>query len=364
MANWVKNLLGKQPAGSENANMSENARIMNYRVLGKCGLRVSELCLGTMTFGTDWGWGADKATSKQIFDAFVQAGGNFFDTANRYTNGTSEQWLGEFIKPDRHRHVVGTKYSLKDRAGDLNFSGNHRKNMVRSVEESLKRLDTDFIDLLWLHSWDFTTSAEEVLRALDDLVHTGKVLHLGISNAPAWVISQANTLADWKGLNKFVAIQVEYSLIQRAPERDLIPMAEELGISVTAWGGLGNGVLTGKYLDGQTGRLRENSPRFSEKNNRIASALKAIAEELNLAPSQIALAWIMQRRSPVIPVLGIRSETQLIDNLGSIQVRLSEDVVKRLDEVSSIELGYPHDLLASAGSQTDLYAGLYNHLVF
>ncbi|NIJ53796.1 aldo/keto reductase [Dyadobacter arcticus] len=337
---------------------------MNYRVLGKCGLRVSEVCLGTMTFGTEWGWGADKATSKQIFDAFVNAGGNFFDTANRYTNGTSEQWLGEFIKPDRHSHVVGTKYSLKDRVGDLNFSGNHRKNMNRSVEESLKRLDTDFIDILWLHSWDFTTSPEEVLRGMDDLVRSGKVLHLGISNAPAWVISQANTLADWKGLNKFVAIQVEYSLIQRAPERDLLPMAEELGISVTAWGGLGNGVLTAKYLDGQTGRLRENSPRFSERNIRIATELKVLSQELNVPPSQIALAWIMQQRSPVIPVLGIRNEGQLADNLGSLQIVLSEDTLNRLHNVSSIELGYPHDLLGSTGSHTDLYAGLYNNLSF
>ncbi|TLV04051.1 aldo/keto reductase [Dyadobacter luticola] len=337
---------------------------MNYRVLGKCGLRVSEVCLGTMTFGTDWGWGAEKAASKQIFDAFINAGGNFFDTANRYTNGTSEQWLGEFIKADRHRHVVGTKYSLKDRPGDLNFSGNHRKNMVRSLEDSLKRMDTDFVDILWLHSWDFTTAPEEVLRAMDDLVRSGKVLHLGISNAPAWVISQANTLADWKGLNKFVAIQVEYSLIARAAERDLIPMAEELGISVTAWGGLGNGVLTGKYLEGQTGRLRENSPRFSERNIHIARELKAISEELNVAPSQIALAWMMQRRSPVIPVLGIKNEAQLADNLGSLRIALSEETVKRLDDISAIELGYPHDLLGSTGSQTDLYGGLYGHLHF
>ncbi|MCE6987997.1 aldo/keto reductase [Dyadobacter sp. CY323] len=363
MANWVKNLLGKQPAGQENTT-NVNPQTMNYRVLGKCGLRVSEFCLGTMTFGTDWGWGADKVTSKQIFDAFVNAGGNFFDTANRYTNGTSEQWLGEFVKPDRHSHVIGTKYSLKDRAGDLNFSGNHRKNMIRSLEESLKRMDTDFIDILWLHSWDFTTSVEEVLRALDDLVRSGKVLHLGISNAPAWVISQANTTADWRGLNRFSAIQIEYSLIQRAPERDLLPMAEELGISVTAWGGLGNGVLTAKYLDGETGRLRENSPRFSERNIRIATELKTLSEELNVTPSQIALAWIMQQRSTVIPVLGIRHEAQLQMNLASREVILTDEVFKRLDAVSAIELGYPHDLLASTGSQTDLYAGLYNHLKF
>lgn len=363
MANWVKNWLGKQSPETGKEDNNDN-QAMNYRLLGKCGLRVSELCLGTMTFGTDWGWGADKNTSKQIFDAFVNSGGNFFDTANRYTNGTSEQWLGEFIKPDRHRHVVGTKYSLKDRVGDLNFSGNHRKNMFRSVEESLKRLDTDYIDLLWLHSWDFTTGVEEVLRALDDLVRSGKVLHLGISNTPAWIIAQANTIADWKGLNKFVAIQVEYSLIQRAAERDLVPMAAELGLSVTAWGGLGNGLLSGKYLSGETGRLRENSPRFTEKNNIIAKEVKAVADENKISASQVALAWIMQQPSGIIPVAGVRNEIQLKDNLESIRVRLSETDLKRLDGVSAIKLGYPHDLLASSGSHNDLYSGRYDNLIF
>lgn len=361
MANWVKNLLGKQPSADGDGNV-DNKEILKYRLLGKCGLRVSEVCLGTMTFGTEWGWGADKITSKQIFDTFVEAGGNFFDTANRYTNGTSEAWLGEFIKPDRHRHVVGTKYSLKDRVGDLNFSGNHRKNMVRSVEESLKRLDTDYIDLLWLHSWDFTTSPEEVLRALDDLVRSGKVLHLGVSNTPAWIIAQSNTLAEWKGLNKFVAIQVEYSLIQRGPERDLLPMAEEFGLSVTAWGSLGNGLLTGKYLDGQTGRLRENSPRFSEKNNLIAAELKAVADEMGVSASQVALAWVMQRHSAIIPVVGVRNEIQLNANLDSLKVRLGDEVLLRLDNISAIDLGYPHDLLASAGSRGDLYSGRYGDL--
>jgi len=364
MANWVKNLLGRQPSSETGNADNDNDKAMDYRLLGRCGLRVSEICLGTMTFGTDWGWGADKITSRQIFDTFVNAGGNFFDTANRYTNGTSEKWLGEFIKSDRHQFVVGTKYSLKDRVGDLNFSGNHRKNMVRSVEESLKRLDTDYIDLLWLHSWDFTTAIDEVLRALDDLVHSGKVLHLGISNTPAWVISQANTLADWKGLNKFVAIQVEYSLIQRAPERDLLPMAEALGLSVTAWGGLGNGLLTAKYLNGETGRLNEKSPRFSDRNNLIALEVKTIAAELGVTASQISLAWIMQQPTAVIPVIGIRNEVQLKDNFESLNIKLSDVVIKRLNDISSIDLGYPHDLLASAGSRNDLYSGLYNDLIF
>jgi len=363
MANWVKNWLGKQPQEISKTNNEIN-KAMNYRLLGNCGLRVSELCLGTMTFGTDWGWGADKIASQQIFDTFINAGGNFFDTANRYTNGTSEQWLGEFIKSDRHRYVIGTKYSLKDRVGDLNFSGNHRKNMVRSVEESLKRLDTEYIDVLWLHSWDFTTAAEEVMRALDDLVRSGKVLHLGISNTPAWIIARANTLAEWRGLNKFVAIQVEYSLIQRAPERDLLPMADEMGLSVTSWGGLGNGLLTAKYTEGQTGRLRENSPRFSEKNNRIALEVKSIAAELGITASQLALAWIMQQQKPVIPVIGVRNVEQLEDNIKSLDIQLSPETLARLDNASAIELGYPHDLLASNGSRGDVYSGLFDHLLF
>jgi aryl-alcohol dehydrogenase-like predicted oxidoreductase len=361
MSGWVKNLLGKtENTAKEESGMTNS---MRYRLLGNCGLRVSELCLGTMTFGTEWGWGADKNISRQIFDAFVEAGGNFFDTANRYTNGTSEQWLGEFVKSDRHRHVVSTKYSLKDRQGDLNFSGNHRKNMVRSVEESLKRLNTEYIDLLWLHSWDFTTDVQEVMRALDDLVSSGKVLHIGVSNTPAWKIAQANTLAEWRGFNKFVAIQVEYSLIQRAPERDLIPMAVDLGLSVTSWGSLGNGVLTGKYLSGSTGRLPENSPRFTERNNHIAGAVRTAAETLGIPASQIALAWVMQQKGGVIPVVGVRSVEQLRDNMKSV-LTLPPDVLQMLHDASALELGYPHDLLASPGSRNDLYAGRYDDLLF
>ena len=363
MSSWVKNLLGKQPS-EEIRSDSDKIQSMRYRLLGNCGLRVSELCLGTMTFGTEWGWGADKTSARQIFDKFVEYGGNFFDTANRYTNGTSEQWLGEFVKADRHRHVVSTKYSLKDRVGDLNFSGNHRKNLVRSVEESLKRLDTDFIDLLWLHSWDFTTDVHEVMRALDDLIRSGKVLHIGVSNTPAWKIAQANMLAEWRGLNKFVAIQVEYSLIQRAPERDLIPMAAESGLSVTAWGSLGNGLLTAKYLDGQKGRLYENSPRFSERNNKIALEVKNVAAELGVKASQVALSWILQQNPAIIPVIGVKNVDQLQDNLLSLNINIPSEMNARLDDVSAIELGYPHDLLASTGSRGDLYSGKFDDLIF
>ena len=199
---------------------------MNYRLFGKSGLRVSELCLGTMTFGTEWPLGADYDTSKSVFDAYANAGGNFLDTANRYHEGTSEKWTGEFIKSDRDHFVLATKYTLHDRRLDPNFSGNHRKNMMRSVEASLKRLDTDVIDLFWVHAWDATTPEDEILRGLDDLVRQGKVHYIGISDTPAWVVSRMNTMAELRNWTQFVGLQIEYSLIQRTPERDLLPMAK------------------------------------------------------------------------------------------------------------------------------------------
>ncbi|TAG47808.1 MAG: aldo/keto reductase, partial [Runella slithyformis] len=234
---------------------------MNYKLLGKSGLRVSELCLGTMTFGTEWGWGADQQESKKIFDTYANAGGNFLDTANRYTEGSSERFLGDFIAADRDHFVVATKYALKDRNGDPNFAGNHRKNMIRSVNESLKRLNTEFIDLFWLHMWDNTTPVDEILRGLDDLISSGKVQYIGISDTPAWVVSQANTIAELRGWSRFVALQIEYSLIQRAAERDLLPMAKAFDMAVTPWGVIGGGALTGKYLRGEAGRVPEHSIR-------------------------------------------------------------------------------------------------------
>ncbi|MFC1662135.1 aldo/keto reductase, partial [Gemmatimonadota bacterium] len=179
---------------------------MRYKLLGRSGLRVSELGLGTMTFGEEWGWGASKKESQRIFDAYATAGGNFVDTANRYTEGTSERFVGEFVAADRGHFVVATKYTLFNREGDPNAAGNHRKNMVQSLEASLRRLKTDYIDLLWVHAWDFMTPVDEVMRGLDDLVRAGKVLYVGISDTPAWIVSQANTLADLRGWTPFVAL--------------------------------------------------------------------------------------------------------------------------------------------------------------
>ena len=220
---------------------------VKYHLLGKSGLRVSELCLGAMTFGEEWGWGASKEECRKIFNAYVDAGGNFIDTANKYTEGTSEKYIGEFIADDRDRFVLATKYTSNTRRGDPNAGGNHRKNMIQSLEASLRRLNTDYIDLYWVHAWDPLTPIEEMMRALDDMVRAGKILYIGVSDAPAWIVSQANTLANLKGWTEFTGLQIEYSLIERTPERELLPMADTLNIGVTAWSPLGGGVLTGKY---------------------------------------------------------------------------------------------------------------------
>lgn len=212
-----------------------NTSLESYRLLGRSGLRVSPLCLGTMTFGSDWGWGADRDDSRRIFDAYVDRGGNFIDTANNYTGGTSERLLGEFAEGKRERLVLATKYTLTTRPGDPNSGGNHRKSMVRSVEQSLARLKTDYIDLLYLHAWDETTPVEEIVRAMDDLVRAGKVLYVGISDTPAWQVARMQAIADLRGWSPLIALQIEYNLIERTVERDLIPMARELGMGVIPW---------------------------------------------------------------------------------------------------------------------------------
>jgi aryl-alcohol dehydrogenase-like predicted oxidoreductase len=323
---------------------------VRYKLLGRSGLRVSELCLGTMTFGEEWGWGSSPEESRRVFDAFAEAGGNFLDTANRYTEGTSERLVGEMIRPDREHWVLATKYTLTMDRQDPNFSGNHRKNMMQSVEASLKRLGTDFIDLYWLHAWDFTTAVDEVMRAFDDLVRQGKVLHVGVSDAPAWIVSQANTLADLRGWTPFCALQVEYSLIERSVERELLPMARAFGLAVTPWSPLGSGMLTGKYesLDDwrkPDARLSEGSHRLTERNLAIARAVTETAGQVGASPAQVAIAWVLGRRGTMIPILGARTPKQLQDNLGCLDVELPADALAKLDAVSAVEPGFPHDFL-------------------
>lgn len=333
---------------------------MRYKLLGRSGLRVSELALGTMTFGEEWGWGASKEESQKIFEAFANAGGNFIDTANRYTEGTSERFVGEFVASDREHFIVATKYTLKMRDGDPNFSGNHRKNMVQSLEASLRRLNLDYVDLFWLHAWDFTTPIDEVMRGLDDLVRQGKVLYIGISDTPAWVVSWANAVADLRGWTPFVGLQIQYSLIDRDPERDLLPMARTLDLGVTPWGILGSGVLTGKYNNNQSTEGR--AARWGdipERSLAIAREVGRVAEEIGCSSSQVAIAWVHQQAGVMVPLLGARTLNQLQDNLGALNVKLSDDHLARLDSVSKIELGFPHSFLTNDNILDMVTGGTY-----
>lgn len=338
---------------------------MNYQLFGKSGLRVSPLCLGTMTFGEDWGWGSNKEVSKEIFDAFLNAGGNFIDTADVYTEGSSEKLLGEFIQEERDYIVLATKYTLSNTTKDPNRSGNHRKNLVQSVEASLKRLNTPYIDLLWVHAYDFLTPIEEMMRALDDLVRQGKVLYVGISDAPAWVTARANTIAEYRGWTPFIGSQLEYNLTERTPERDLLPMANELGLGTVAWSPLSAGLLTGKYQenkgDGSGGRMEGTSTyRFNERNFSIVDVVVEEAKKMEISPAQLSLAWILAKG--VIPIIGARKMNQLEDNMGSVNVSIPDDVMQRLDEASSIELGFPHDFVLRSGAQKMIYGDMVHQI--
>lgn len=332
---------------------------MRYKLLGKSGLRVSELVLGTMTFGEDWGWGASPEVSREIFDAYAHAGGNFIDTANRYTNGSSEKIVGDLVAADREHFVLATKYTLMTRAGDPNAAGNQRKNMVQALEASLKRLKTDYLDVYWVHAWDFMTPVEEVMRGLDDLVRAGKVLYVGISDAPAWVVSQANMLADWRGWSRFVGLQIRYSLADRAAERELLPMARTLDIGVTAWSVLGAGVLTGKYRRSEGEKVSGRAANWSlpERHYAIGEAVANMAEEIGCSPSQVAINWVRQQPGVILPLLGASKRSQIEDNLACLNFSLNEEQLQRLNEISQIELGFPHDFLASPEIQQIVYAG-------
>ncbi len=338
---------------------------MKYQLFGHSGLRVSPLCLGTMTFGKDWGWGSDAATAKEIYDAFMEAGGNFIDTADVYTEGSSERILADLISADRDHVVLATKYTLSNTTHNPNNSGNHRKNLVQSVEQSLRRLNTDYIDLMWVHAYDYLTPIDEMMRALDDLVTQGKILYIGISDAPAWVTARANTMAEFRGWSRFIGNQLEYNLTERTPERDLLPMSKELGLGVVAWSPLAAGILTGKYNKddgkGSGGRMEgTTSYRLNERNYNIAAKVVEIAKSLDASPAQVALAWISQQGH--IPIIGARTLNQLKDNMGSLDITISAEQMQQLDEVSSIELGFPHDFVTRPGAQKMIYGGMVNQI--
>ncbi len=342
---------------------------MKYKLLGRSGLRVSELCLGCATFGTNWGTiGSNKPESGRIFDAFVEAGGNYFDTSNRYQESQSEEFLGTFIQGDRDRYVIGSKYSLFDGFADgrdPNGHGNHRKNMFRSVEGSLKRLKTDYIDLLWIHIYDFTTPIDEILRGLDDLVRQGKVHYVGASNFPAWWIARANTMADFQGRSPFIATQVEYSIVERSLEPEFLPLAHEMDIALVAWSALAGGMATGKYNRGASnGELQrlvdEVDPakhhdwhEMTVRNLAIMEEVNKIADEIGRPTVQVSLRWLMQRPVVTIPIFSARTAEQAVEDLGCVDFELTEEQVRRLSAASRPALGsimpgvgpYPYPML-------------------
>lgn len=303
-------------------------------VLGRSGIRVSELCLGTMTFGSSRGWGAPEETCAAVYADYRDAGGNFIDTANLYTGGDSESILGRLIAGHRDEVTLATKFGMPSGGRGPNAAGASRKSLRNSVDTSLGRLGTDHLDLLWLHAPDEGTPAEELLRGLDDLVRSGKVLAIGVSNTPAWVVARSVAIAELRGWTTFCGIQVEYSLGARTPDRELLPMAAAMGLAVTAWSPLARGVLTGKATS-------KPLPRRLERARHV---VLAVATQLETTPARVALAWVLSRG--VIPVLGARTQAQLQDNLGAPGVALGAEHLNALRAATSVELGYPHEFLA------------------
>lgn len=337
---------------------------MRYKLLGKSGLRVSELSLGTMTFGETWGWGASKEDSLKQFNMYADLGGNFIDTSVNYTDGTSETFLGEFLKGRREQFVVATKYSLtKPDSKDPNSGGNSRKNMMQSVERSLKRLQTDYLDILYLHVWDHWTPLEEVMRGLDDLVRAGKTNYIAVSDTPAYIISAANMLSELRGWSRFIGLQIPYSLNGRTVERELLPMAKYWDMAVMAWAILGQGVLLGKFNPGSTEPTRWEKEgvydRLRDQTKALIDEVAKIAEETGRSRAQVAVNWVRQQqhKAQIIPILGARTAQQLADNLAALEWELDEDQLKRLDQVSAISMDFPHGFL---DENEYIYGATYN----
>ncbi|MBW4651693.1 MAG: aldo/keto reductase [Kaiparowitsia implicata GSE-PSE-MK54-09C] len=329
---------------------------MDYYTLGKTGLKVSRLALGTMTFGDDWGWGADEANARQLFDTYLKAGGNFIDTADLYTNGNSERMLGRFVKESgtRDRVIITTKFSYNAEPGNPNAGGNGRKNILRAVEGSLQRLDTDYIDVYMLHTWDQVTPAEEVMRTLEDLVRSGKVRYVALSDAPAWYVAQAQTLARERHWEPISTVQLEYSLAERNIEFEYTALAQQLDTSIMAWSPLGSGLLSGKYRPSEdggegSGRLamlaNSGNPafnKFTEKNWAVVSELEAVAKELDRSMAQVALNWVAHRPAVASVIVGATKLHQLKDNLSALDFEIPAELQQRLNKVSRPESRFPY----------------------
>lgn len=324
-----------------------------YVTLGRSGLRVSPLCLGTMTFGKEWGWGSTVEDSVAIIDAYLDRGGNFLDTANIYTKGHSEKIIGDHLgrhPAKRDRVVIATKFMGNMFPGDPNGGGANRKSLMNACEESLRRLQTDHIDLYWAHFWDKSTPWDEMMRALDDLVRSGKVRYIGFSDHPAWVCAAAQYEAIFRDWSPAIALQIEYSLLERTVEGELLPMARHLGMGVTPWSPLKGGILTGKYTRDKMpeegdGRYKEDSKHLTEKTFKIVDALAAIAEETSATPAQVALKWVQDRPGVTSAIIGARTMSQLQANLGALDINLTDAHRATLDELSQPALNFPHDFL-------------------
>ncbi|GAA3167587.1 aldo/keto reductase [Planomonospora alba] len=331
---------------------------MRYRLLGRTGLRVSELFFGAMTFHERGGPEAAQEY-RAMLDAYADAGGNVVDTASAY--GESEDVLGGLLAGRRDRFVVSTKYTLSRDRTDPNAAGNHRKNLTLSLERSLRRLRTDYIDLYWVHIWDRHTPVEETMRALDDAVRAGKILYVGVSDAPAWLVARACTLAEWRGWTPFAGLQVPYNLLRRDIERELLPMAEAFGMSVAAWGPLAGGVLSGKFTGpgGAGGATRVDPGSLTPRDHAVARAVREVAGELGATPAQVAIAWTRARSAAVHPIIGARDTAQLKENLGAAGLVLPGEAVRRLESAAEFALGFPGDFIAECEADPWVFGEAY-----
>jgi aryl-alcohol dehydrogenase-like predicted oxidoreductase len=328
----------------------------HYVTLGRSGLRVSPLCLGAMTFGEDLGWGSSVEESQQIIDRYLELGGNFIDTANFYTRSHSEKIIGDHIgrhPARRDRAVIATKFSGNLYPGDPNGGGSGRKALINACENSLRRLQTDYIDLYWLHMWDVNTPIDETMAALDDLVRAGKVRYLGVSDTPAWKIVEANLLARFRGWSPFVGLQIEYSLLERTVEQELVPMATEFGLGITPWSPLKGGVLSGKYTRGNAGQHQADRGAMvdsflNEKTYALIDELQVIAEGHQTTVASAALAWLHAQPAVTSIIVGARRISQFEDNVRAVDVNLTEDEIARLDARTRPRLGFPHSMMEMA----------------
>jgi len=340
---------------------------MRYQVFGNTGLKVSELALGAMTFGEEWGWGSSKAESRAVFEAYASAGGNFIDTADVYTGGTSERILGELMGSERDRFVVSTKFTAGPSARDPNAAGNSRKHMIRSLEASLARLGTEYVDVYWVHVWDYLTPIEEVMQAFDDLVRSGKVLYVGLSDTPAWIVARGQTLAELHGSTRLASVQIQYSLSERRVEADYFTLAETLDLAICCWSPLDQGLLTGKYpaagpLKGDSRRCALHGDTIPPAKAPIVAELLAVARELGCSPAALALRWIRRRSPRAIPIVGARTQRQLEDSLGAVDLELPDAHFERLEQISRVAQPWPHALLSSPAQTGFTYGGFLDRI--